>query len=535
MRLNSSGGTKSYKLVGASIFLVGGAFVAHNYFGSAGEKCRKLASSPFESHYEGVEEFQKIDLDAAFEACSVAANQAYASSADQFRFGRVFFAKGDYDAAFEWTKKAADQNYAPAQLRLGMMYYNGRGVEQSFLKAAEWFHKAADQDYAPAEFMNGVQSEGGKGFQRNAKTAIGWYRAAAEKEYAPAQLSLGNMFRKGDGVAKDAKEAVAWYRKAANQNYAPAQYILGVMYANGEGTTKDGSEAAQWYGRAAEQQYAPAQFELANMYASGSGIAKNDEIAVEWYRRAADQGHAGAQYWLGLAYSLGRGATKDLPTGVNWLRKAADQDHRDAQFEIGVAFNQGLGGLSKDQDQAEKYFMLAARQGHLRAHVELGLLYLASDKGKEARSVFFYPAERGDADAQFQLGRTFQHGLGIGKDLRSAEAWYKRAAKQGHAGAKQELSLLAPQPSTAPRQSPEITDKKNPNSWGAAATIIGGLVVLGILGEANKREEYMKRGCREVRQTEPHDYSAETSNLCRTSDGYHSSGGLCEKYEFVCD
>src|SRR3546814_13235721 len=37
----------------------------------------------------------------------------------------------------------------------------------------------------------------------------------------------------------------------------------------------------------------------------------------------------------------------------------------------------------------------------------------------------------GDADAQFNLGQAYKPGRGVPTDLTQAEAWYRRAAKQG--------------------------------------------------------------------------------------------------------
>ncbi len=45
------------------------------------------------------------------------------------------------------------------------------------------------------------------------------------------------------------------------------------------------------------------------------------------------------------------------------------------------------------------------------------------------------PAESGDADAQFNLGQAYKLGRGVPVDLKAAEDWYGRAARQGHAQA----------------------------------------------------------------------------------------------------
>src|SRR3546814_21174127 len=48
----------------------------------------------------------------------------------------------------------------------------------------------------------------------------------------------------------------------------------------------------------------------------------------------------------------------------------------------------------------------------------------------------------GDADAQFNLGQAYKFGRGVPTDLNQAEAWYRRAAKQGHLQAEDNLGLV---------------------------------------------------------------------------------------------
>src|SRR3546814_19436406 len=48
----------------------------------------------------------------------------------------------------------------------------------------------------------------------------------------------------------------------------------------------------------------------------------------------------------------------------------------------------------------------------------------------------------GDADAQFNLGQAYKLGRGVASDLGQAEAWYRRAAKQGHLQAEDNLGLV---------------------------------------------------------------------------------------------
>lgn len=51
-------------------------------------------------------------------------------------------------------------------------------------------------------------------------------------------------------------------------------------------------------------------------------------------------------------------------------------------------------------------------------------------------------ANRGNAQAQFDLGVSYENGDGVAKNARKAEAWYLKAANQGHVDAQYNLGLL---------------------------------------------------------------------------------------------
>src|SRR5690348_397369 len=51
-------------------------------------------------------------------------------------------------------------------------------------------------------------------------------------------------------------------------------------------------------------------------------------------------------------------------------------------------------------------------------------------------------AEKGDADAQFNLGQAYRLGRGVPINLAAAKTWFERAAGQGHVDAETTLGLL---------------------------------------------------------------------------------------------
>lgn len=60
---------------------------------------------------------------------------------------------------------------------------------------------------------------------------------------------------------------------------------------------------------------------------------------------------------------------------------------------------------------------------------------------KKALRLLTPVATRGEAEAQFIVGRIHDLGLGTKKDLKKAEDWYRKAAKQGHPRAQHNLAI----------------------------------------------------------------------------------------------
>ena len=83
-------------------------------------------------------------------------------------------------AEFQQLKAEAMKGDSDSQLELGVMYYEGDGVEQSYEKAKEFFERAAQQDHPEAQFNLGIMYEHGEGMPKNKKQAIEWYSKACE-------------------------------------------------------------------------------------------------------------------------------------------------------------------------------------------------------------------------------------------------------------------------------------------------------------------------------------------------------------------
>jgi hypothetical protein len=89
-----------------------------------------------------------------------------------------------------------------------------------------WYQKAAAQNYAPAQVNLGAMYAEGRGVARDFHEALKWYQAAAAQDYAPGQFNLGVMYFQGyNDLVPDLPRACLWFARAARQGDHEAEYM----------------------------------------------------------------------------------------------------------------------------------------------------------------------------------------------------------------------------------------------------------------------------------------------------------------------
>lgn len=85
--------------------------------------------------------------------------KAFAAIGTYLLYGEKGIAK-DYDAARKWFRKAAKLGNVDAQVNLGIIYYDGLGVNHNKQEALKWLKMAADQgDKQANQFINTILSD----------------------------------------------------------------------------------------------------------------------------------------------------------------------------------------------------------------------------------------------------------------------------------------------------------------------------------------------------------------------------------------
>ena len=175
---------------------------------------------------------------------------------------------------------------------------------------------------------------------------------------------------------QDYETALKEFQILAEQGNGKAQIYLSLMYSNGEGVDVDEELANSWEMKSllglklmADQGDPEAQYWLGS-YTEG------DEAEI-WYKKsfngflfAANQGDPYAQSWLSHLYSVGIGVDVDEELANSWGMKSAQGGDAFSQYYLGQK-NIDYGTLTKNDDEAIKWFTKAAKQGHLGAIADL--------------------------------------------------------------------------------------------------------------------------------------------------------------------
>lgn len=118
---------------------------------------------------------------------------------------------------------AAKTGDASAQVRLGMRYEAGEGVERSYTQAMRYYRKAAQQDSAEGWYRMGLMYANGLGEAQSWEQAAACWKKAAKLDSAEAMRALADLYEQGLGVERSDIRAQSLRDSADKAERAPTQ------------------------------------------------------------------------------------------------------------------------------------------------------------------------------------------------------------------------------------------------------------------------------------------------------------------------
>jgi len=221
---------------------------------------------------------------------------------EALRSGTRALRDGQKQKALLSLEYAAEQGIVAAKWKLGRMYAEGDGVEQSDIKAFEYFSSIAD-DHAD-DNPSGPEAR----YVANAFVSLGHYyrsgipdtdvradlgRARRVYDYAAsyfrdpdAQYHLARLML-DNGPYRDPRQAARWLHSAANKGQTQAQAVLGRMLFKGENGPRQPACGLMWLtvassNAAAADAWIVQLHELASKQATVEERAIAGDLLVRW-------------------------------------------------------------------------------------------------------------------------------------------------------------------------------------------------------------------------------------------------------------
>ena len=279
----------------------------------------------------------------------------------------------DHKKARKWFKKAAEQGHTLAQCRLGIMFFKGQGGEIDYKEARKWLTMAAESNNPEAQYELGVRllEEKPGGWEKNTEEAIKWLERAADQGDAIREAEMkadGILFGDLEGNYEDEKE----FFRLGQAYHVRSQHKLGTLFFEGlKGIEPDYQKARKWFMRTMAQ--------------------AGKDAALVYYRESA-QYHLGIMSFKGLGLKM-----PDYQDAFEKFFSVANTDkeemfsirkgHAESQYMLGTMFFKGL-GVKPDREEAYKWFLAAARQGHIKARRVLNRLF-QEEEAKRGRLTLF--------------------------------------------------------------------------------------------------------------------------------------------------
>ncbi|HVN48572.1 MAG TPA: tetratricopeptide repeat protein [Bacteroidota bacterium] len=246
-----------------------------------------------------------------------------------------------------------------------------------------------------------------------------------------AQHELGLRYLLGRGFPADTPKAVYWLAKAAEHDLPMANYNLGILYIQGVGVAWNPFEAFNHFHAAAEDDMPEAEYIMGIMYAENFVVPRNWPQTYKYISRAAEQGLEEAKEIKKelLKRGLDTTDTKDVvaPGKERPHNTAARSTKQDTAFNFVFLDFQHTDTSTTIADTTlikEAYQALPAVKDSAQPEQ-----VATTEIDSASRSAVKFAAESSNPEALCMLGRCYEKGLGVKKDLILAGEYYFRALR----------------------------------------------------------------------------------------------------------
>lgn len=240
---------------------------------------------------------------------------SFSVGATSFNDGLEAYNRQDFQRAFEIWQKLIDsetrisntfvlEDIDPhekslAQYGIGLLYWQGKGIEQSYTQSFHWLSQAAENGHKGAALKLAVLYLEGLAGKKNAQKAAKWMLTAAEAGLPDAQYNLGLMYLNGNGLAKSKKQGISWLQKASASGIEDAKEVLAALSPDTPRQIPNSPQTTDKTHQSPDQQHYAIQIAAMIDKQQADNLAKHyaGNIALRLYRKKVKQ-----QEWYALLH-----------------------------------------------------------------------------------------------------------------------------------------------------------------------------------------------------------------------------------------
>ena len=162
---------------------------------------------------------------------------------------------------------------------------------------------------------------------------------------------------------------------------------------------------------------------------------------IEWIKQAATEGNSFAQNNLGFMYDYGIGISKNHNEAFKFYKLSVTQENVAAYVNLATMYQHGE-CINANMNQAFKLCKVSAEKGFSYAQNGLGNLYYSIEQYTSAVEWYKLSVNQNNNLGQKNLAEMYEGGLGVEVNHIQAINLYKLSASQGNQSAKSKFKLL---------------------------------------------------------------------------------------------
>ena len=249
---------------------------------------------------------------------------------------------------------------------------------------------------------------------------------------SPAQHELGLRYLFGKGFPADTAKAYYWIQKAADQHLPLAEFNLGILLMNGRGIEWNPFEAFNQFRAAAEQDVPEALYVLGLIYTEEFVVPRSWAKAYGYFKRASDLGSDAAK--ITKKEMERRGLDKTDSTDILSPKKEHPKNNatRSMPRDTGLTFLFIDFHTDTTSTIEDTTLIREAYQGiDTLTRTKTTEKATTANLDSSVQSLLSEVSNSGNPEALCLLGRCYERGLNVHRDIILAGVYYLRAFIQG--------------------------------------------------------------------------------------------------------